>query len=185
MQTNESQRINNWLAAVKVPLTDKPVFKLSWSEDLYELRRADWPIYADESQKIIVAYSNCVKRAKKYNWIKDRWLLEQFVPPEFSYNEDLPDSKNGDYTCIYVFESSEGKPLELRLDIVQRFVKFSCCNKTSYAERYNALCGQLEKKEKTADRIVEDCLNSESYLVSQFHSGSAILNGFDRTKKEN
>ncbi len=50
------------------------------------------------------------------------------------------------------------------------------------AARYSDMCAALDVKENNAEKIVEAVLNDESYLVSQFHSGSAILNAFDIDK---
>ena len=181
LETQESRTINNWLAQFKVPLKNEPLFRLRWSEDLHELRRANYPIY---SGPIIIGHSERVEKAKKYNWIKERWILEQWIPPNLSYSEDLPETKNGDYTAIYVFETSSGLSLALRLDVVQIIIKNILGPKASQRERYSVACSEIEKKEKIADKVVESCLNDESYLVSQFHSGSAILNSLDEKNKQ-
>jgi len=179
LETQESRIINDWLAQFKIPLSTQPLFRLSWSEDLYELRRSDYPIYHGP---IIIGHSERIKEVKKYNWIKDRWILEQWIPPDLAFCKDLPETKNGDYTAIYVFETSSGVSLALRLSVVQIIVKHILSPSKSMAARYSDMCAALDVKENNAEKIVEAVLNDESYLVSQFHSGSAILNAFDIDK---
>jgi hypothetical protein len=180
LETEDSRIINNWLSKFKIPLRSEPLFKLSWSEDLYELRNSEWPIY---SGPIIVGHYSGVKLAKKYNFIKDRWLIEQWMPPEIVFDVDLPESKNGDYACIYVFESAAGQSLPLKLKVAQIVINHALMPKESYTTRLLKHMNDLEEKENRAAKADLEILNDESYLVSQFHSGSAILNAFDKNKK--
>jgi len=180
--TIESENINAWLKnQVKIPLTDKPLFRLVWSNDLYEDRLSLFPIYDENG--LLLSHIEQVRNVRKYNYINHRWIIEQWLPPEIAFSPELPDSANGDWMCIYVFESSNGQMLPLRLDVVQRVVQHACRSVSSYGARLSAQMKILENKEKLADQTVEDCLNDESYLVSQMHSGSAVLNVFDNKKK--
>lgn len=180
LETEDSRIINDWLSKFKISLKSEPLFRLAWSEDLYELRNSEWPIYHGS---IIVGHYSGVKLAKKYNFIKDRWLIEQWMPPEIVFDVDLPGSKNGDYVCIYVFENASGIALPLKLKVAQIVVNHALSPKESYTSRYLKHMNELEQKEKSAEKKDLDVLNDESYLVSQFHSGSAILNAFDKNKK--
>lgn len=181
--TLTAQIIQNWLNnQVKIPLSDKPLFRLAWSEDLYEVRKSLFPIYDSIGRKI--GESERFGLAKKYNFITDRWIIEQWLPPEIVEDENIAGTDKGDYFCIFVFEDNTGKKLPLNLAVAQLLVRHALKPRSSYSKRLIDKIQLLKDKEKEADRIVMDCLNDEGPLVSQFHDGTAILNNFDKNAKD-
>ena len=177
LETIDSFNINEWLRTMgpKISLTESPLFRLVWSDDMYELRTGTYAIF-DKTTGAKLSESTRTENVLKYNYIKERWILEQWFPPQVVMNPELPNSKSGSYEPVYVFESAAGNALPLALQIVQIWVKNSMKPKTSQMHKrslYNAI---QEEREKQADKQDWEVLNDEGPLVSQFHDGSAILN---------
>ena len=173
IDTVESLVIKSWLSTQPcVPLTTKPLFRLVWSDDQYELRKGTFGRFV---QGIKVSEESRVESAPKYSWIKDRWILEQWFPPNVAYTEELPDSVNGSYEPIYVFESNDGEALPLNKLVIEFVVSRALKPKTSGMLKKSISDANLEEREKRAAKEDWEVLNDEGPLVSQFHDGSAIL----------
>jgi hypothetical protein len=167
--------INDWLKLQgNVPLTDKPIFRLVWSTDQTELRIGTFGIF-DHLGRLISSKKR-IERVKKYSWLIDCWVLEQWFPPEAVLNEELPESCFGSYEPIYVFETNEGKKLPLNLRVVQLIINVQCRPKTSEQLKKSLIQEELDQREKAAADQDWEILNDEGPLVSQFHDGTAILN---------
>lgn len=85
-------------------LSGQPHFRVVWSEDQYEVRVGNFNEFYGP---IFIRSYRGAKKVQKYNYIKDRWILEMWKlcnPPTeiVDYNFMEP---------IYVFESAKGDPL--------------------------------------------------------------------------
>lgn len=81
------------------------LFRVSWSNDQLETRMV-------ENQGLIIYSAPQVKR--KYPTIKDRWILERWVPPDPIYTREIVSAKiEGSYECVYIFQDTEGNFLPL------------------------------------------------------------------------
>lgn len=81
-------------------VTGMPIWRVVWAEDQFEKRKVDCVSGIQLSYPI-------VKELPKYEWIKERWILERLVLiPEVNQDE-LPASKLS-YECIWKFEDANG-----------------------------------------------------------------------------
>lgn len=175
METIESKQINDWLEtqAKKPPgFKSGPLFRLAWSTDQWELRRGTFCLYNGET---LVREVKSTERVKKYPYFIDRWVFEQWYPPELVMSPNLPESINGSYEPLYVFEGIDGNPLALRLDVIQFLV------------------GRVQNKPKSSPELIrstiaEDLANKEekqfefdmeylecSAMQSNLHHGEGIV----------
>ena len=180
IDTIESYSIKQYLAsAPRVSLTNDPLFKLVWSDDERELRTGT---FAKFVAGVKVSEETRTDQALKYNWIKERWILEQWAPPDVTMMEELPNSNVGSYEPLYVFEDKDGNALPLRLDVIQFIIKQALKPKTSAMFKRSLYKENAAAKTQVANDYSFDVLNDEGPLVSQFHDGSAVLNAFDNKK---
>lgn len=171
--TIQAAVIQNWLdQQPKIPLRTEPLFRLVWSDDQREKRIGTFRVYTGN---IFIREETKVENCEKYSFIKERWILEQWFPPEVAMNDELPDSKNGSYEPIYVFDR-ESQALPLNLQVVQ-FIVHTCLKpKKSGQFKKSLFVANKEAQERKAFSADLDTLQDEGPLVSQFHDGSAILN---------
>ena len=170
--TIQAAVIQNWLdLQAKVPLSDAPLFRLVWSDDQKEMRTGTYRVYTND---VFIREEQITKLTHKYDYISERWVLEQWFPPEIVFSEELPNSVHGSYEPIYVFES-KGQPLPLSLLPIQFLVQSAL--KPHRSEQYRKSLAQTvkEEKDKAAEQADFDLLNDEGPLVSQFHDGSALI----------
>jgi hypothetical protein len=173
--TIEAEQINNWLALgprVPLPFLDQPLMRLVWSDDMHELRRGTFTDF-DVHGNPIRTYTK-LETVLKYSYIKERWILEKWAPPEHVLNPELPESHKGSYEPVYVFEDFRGNSLLLNLKVAQMVARNSLLGK-SRSLRKSEIAERHEQKEKQLDKRDWDILNDESALVSQLHDGSAII----------
>jgi hypothetical protein len=105
----------------------------------------------------------------------ERWILEQWFPPEACLDPELPLSGLGSYEPIYVFESATGVALDLNLLVVQIIVKCALEPRRSSLRKRTDDANAAEQKEERIHKQDLAILEDEGPLVSQFHDGSAIL----------
>jgi hypothetical protein len=173
METIESAVINAWLKIGPcVPLKTEPLFRLVWSDDSYELRTGT---FAKFIAGVKVSEHTTTEKVLKYNWISERWLVEQWFPPSICMMDELPESINGSYEPIYVFEDAKGNALPLKMEVVEFLIQACLKPKASEARRKSIASANIESREKMADKQNWDILTDEGPLVSQFHDGTAIL----------
>jgi hypothetical protein len=140
----------------------EPLFRLVWSDDQYEL-------VLQEGSK------GSVERMKKYNFIKEKWVIEQYYPPMrlgCDALSVLPEARElGSYEPIYVFE------LPLRLDVAQFVVKMALRPSSSPMKIRSAIVEEMEEREKKLDKetdeIIKDATSSE--IMSLLHHGEGII----------
>ena len=171
--TIQAAIIQGWLdKQARVPLRDDPLFRLVWSDDAHELRTGTFRVFSGST---FIKEVQETKLTAKYNWIKERWILEQWFPPDIAQNDELPESVQGSYEPIYVFDKA-GEPLPLALLPVQFIVQNALKPHCSNAARESLAKTVRAEKEKATAKQDWDFLNDEGPLVSQLHDGSAILN---------
>lgn len=163
MKTDESERINRYLATLKKTPLGKPKYRLVWSEDMFELRSKD------RGEK--------VTWLKKYSYIRNRWLLECWYPPEVYQNEELPTTMlgKGYYEVFYVFEKGN-EALPLRLDVVEILMS-AILNQSprTIVQRIKEIEAQMAAEEKRLDDYTMDMLNEDSTLTGALHDGDAVF----------
>lgn len=161
--------INKWLSKQGKSAALDPLFRLVWSNNEIELRHGT---FNDFYGNLFIRQVTEVRETKKYPYIRDRWVLERFVPPEQAFCSELPNSINGSYEPFFVFESKSGIYLQPTLKVVEFIV--SAANrmqseKITPQERLN----MLERKE---DREIADFMDQidTSPIQNALHMKEAV-----------
>ena len=105
----EVESLNLWLAEQGRSLEGKVLYRLVWSEKIYENRFGTFCDYTSDG--LFIREVKETRLTRKYNYIKDRYILEKFAPGNLTASVETPDAINGDYIPVYVFEDKNGKYL--------------------------------------------------------------------------
>jgi hypothetical protein len=101
--------LNTYLHSKGKSITGEYIYRLIWSDSILEHRKGTFNEFT-ESGLFIRTFTG-VKLLPKYNYIKDRWILEKWAPGSITRNNETPDAYNGDYLPVYVFEDGDGNYL--------------------------------------------------------------------------
>jgi hypothetical protein len=105
----EIEELNKYLKSQGISITGQTMYRLVWSESIFEYRRG---LFRDFTKSgLFIREAVETRRVRKYNYIKERFILEKWAPGNLTNNPELPDSMNGDYLPIYVFEDKHGNYL--------------------------------------------------------------------------
>lgn len=147
----------------------QPMWRVSWSNDQYENRLTK---YTPEGLEML---HEEVKQLPKYQWVKDRWILEQLVAvPEVNQRE-LAGAKQS-YECMFVFEDrfkNATKPMFRAAKFVIDTVR-AAMGKSSMAKYVEEKDTAVAKKERV-DKLVEELFGDESDLMMRTVTGEAII----------
>lgn len=151
----DAVEINKYLETCGKNPYGKPLYRLVWSDDMLELRGNSWQ--------------------QKYNYIKERWLLEKWWPPDMYENKELPLSKFGYYEVFYVFENNY-KPLPLNKRVVE-IIMYQLLNRSpkDIAQRILEAENEMREREEKLDKYWDDFICDDSPLINQLHVGDAIV----------
>lgn len=111
----------------------------------------------------------------KYPWIRSRWILEQWFSPERVYDKNYPDTVNGSYECIYVFEDKNLNPLPLNIKVVQLIVWRMNQPASSPALIASRLKAEVDQKEKDDVLWMDRYFDTTSDIASNLHFGEGII----------
>jgi hypothetical protein len=149
-----------------------PMWRVSWSEDQYEKRKSD--VTASGIQLLTPQ----VMEFKKYSYIKDRYLLENWViVPEFQQNELCGVKKS--YECMWNFSDSLGRPIiptfeacKFIIDAVNAVKGKSSLHRYIEPEENGNTPEAIEKR---TDKLVEELFGDESGLLLRTVTGEASV----------
>lgn len=144
--------INQRLLSFGKTLNNRPKWRVVWSDDQLEKRTG---IFNEFVTGIFIRTKVGTFEVPKYPYIKERWILERYVPPEYSYNPEIPDSRNGSYEPLFPFEDGDGNPLPLNIKACEFIVRMAESPRSKMNE--NEIKAHLEKKEALE---VEEILQS-------------------------
>jgi hypothetical protein len=155
-------------------LDGSPRFRLVWSDSLTEKRFGTFEKFT-EGGIFLGREENVVKECKKYEYIKERWILEAYMPEQ----RTNPEIRAGDsYEPLFVFwkkDRSYLKPAWFAIEyIIQRYLWAM----SGEVPRRNEAMDRKEDEEalekETQDFV--DYLESESSnMMNQFRHGEAVL----------
>jgi hypothetical protein len=132
--------INAWLQGQYQTLENRPVYRLVWSEDIFENRLGTFRTFTPSG--LFLRETTGVRKVRKYNYIHHRWIFEMFAPGNITRNPETPDASSGDYVPVYVFESGTGIYLPPTRKVVEFLI--SC------------LEGRVKRDELPSDEYLED-----------------------------
>src|SRR5262245_58179720 len=117
----EIARINKHLTENYRVLDGRPIYRIVWSENQYEMRKGNWREFYGH---ILIREYTAVKRAPKY-WYYNRpsWVLEKLVfinghEALKTIVEELVEAQNGTYEPLYRFADKFENPLPVYERIV-------------------------------------------------------------------
>lgn len=158
--TIEAKNINDFLASQeKIPNTEKPMFRLKWSNDDYEWRKLD---------------NGEFKFVRKYPFINNRWMFQQFMPPDIVKALELPESNQGYYETLYVFEDKWQKALPLNQQVIE-FLLYHIRRPQSSLAIKTAIAEEMQLSDEIADKYFDNEFETSSPVVSLLHSKEAIV----------
>lgn len=121
--------------------TGQAYYRLVWSEDLWEIRRGDFSGYTAAGLYLGTRY-NVVDKVKKYEYLKDRWILEFYAPQlqalVAASNKEIVQSDG--YEPLYVFQK-HGQYQKPEWWAIQYLVK-----------RHKAILEHVEHRTEAMDR---------------------------------
>jgi hypothetical protein len=89
----------------------QPWYRLVWSDNELEIRHGTFNEFTTSGLFLRTVVDT--RETPKYSYIKSRWILEKWIPPDKSYTPELPNSRNGSFEPLFVFEDRFGHPLEI------------------------------------------------------------------------
>lgn len=94
------------------------LYRIVWSDFQTELR---YGVFREHFGEIFMREIKGVKEVPKYSFLLERWVLERWFPPEIVFSPELPNSAQGSYEPIYVFQDKKGNylpPVERVAEII-------------------------------------------------------------------
>ena len=164
--------INNYLKTWGNNPHGEPRVRLIWSEDAKELRYGEFeefcgPLYL----RTFVG----VKLCPKYSWMRERYVLERWFPPEVTFDIELPESNQGSFEPIYIFQDKYGKALPLNLRVVELICQAMFNQPPTRSQIRGELAADMDKKDKEETTALEDGLDISSSIGSLLNTRSAII----------
>lgn len=159
--------------------TDKPIWRVIWSEDQLEKR---WVTHTAEGWELV--HPTVMEVPKYRQWINNKYVLERMVAiPEFVENELVEQIS---YEPVWVFEDKYGNPLPpvwsaVRL-VVEQVYK-AAANAVGAKYKDPELCDPKDAKEIQAakiDKLVEELFGNESEVGDALAHGDGV--GFTTSK---
>jgi hypothetical protein len=155
-------------------VTGLAMWRVSWSEDQYEMRLGDYEDFTEAG--IYIRTVREVREVPKYNqWIIRKYVLEQLVgiPPQ--NQAELPTSKMS-YEPMFPFEDRNGDYLPPSFEaakfvIDSIYAAMGQQSMSKYSDPEADGNNGLEAKEKRVNKLVEELFGDESGL------GGAIVHG--------
>ena len=175
-EQEEAKIITAWLnkQSTKPPgYPSGPLFRLSWSTDQYEMRRGTFCLYSGTT---LIREVEGTERVRKYPFFHDRWIFEQWYPPELVNCADLPEAAAGSYEPLYMFENIKGESLALNIKVIQ-FLVSRIVNKpkSSPALIRSTILADMYQKEEDQLEFDMEYLEVSTAVQSNLHFGEGII----------
>lgn len=151
-------------------VTGQPIWRISWSNDQYEKRRSE---YTPEGLQLLYPE---VQLLPKYQWVKDRWILERLVLVPDIHVDELPTQKQS-YEILWKFESQLGEALpptfkaaKFVVDTVMAAMGKKSMRKYVDDEAQNP----IDSRAQRIDKLTEELFGDESSLLGRTITGEAV-----------
>ena len=141
-------------------------YRLVWSDSQFETRVGDFSEYYGD---IFVRNYKGAKEVPKYNYIKERWILEKL---EYISNPEILTSNNGTYEPIWVFQDKNGN----YLDPIWRAVEFILDALSKPAIKETETAEDIRRRSENYKKyIVDYCEDKNPYLAGKIHDREASV----------
>jgi hypothetical protein len=158
---------------------DAPIWRVVWSDDQIEKRETEW---SEEGFRLLFPKVDILP---KYQWIKERWILERLVlVPEINSREML--GKKVSYECIYIYETQQGDFLPPNFNAAKFVIDlvYAARGKKSM-RKYVDDAVKDENREARIAKLTEDLFGNETLVGDALAHGDGVsLSGpkFGETK---
>ena len=138
------------------------IFRVVWSDSQRERRLED--VY----HGLFLPYP-IIQDLPKYSYISERWVLEKLV---YHPCKEIPESANGHYEPVYVFQDKDGNYLTPHFWACQAAI--DSLNRPPQTKG-QAEAKQAEHDQKTYDKTLAIIQNESPYLATMLHNKEAIV----------
>lgn len=152
----------------------KPYYRLVWSEDIFEKRKGDF-VKRTENGIILGEFRNHVEVMRKYEYLKERWILEYYTPAQKALEEI---AQLDFYEPIFAFQDSKGNYLEPAWFALEYIIHRHKVILSGNLERRNEAMDRAEadkQEEKEAQEFLDYLENESSDLQNQFRHQEAVI----------
>lgn len=163
--------------------TGRPIFRVVWSEDQFEMRKTD-----RTKEGLLLLVPEVVELPKYRQWIKQRYVLERLViVPEINQDE-LPTSKLS-YEPLWVFEGKDKQYVPPTLWACKFVIDtlYAALGKHSLAKYVDEEArNPIESREERIKKLEEELFGDESSILGRTITGEAIVvpQSYETTQKE-
>jgi len=152
-------------------VTGSAMWRISWSNDQYEKRLTDC---TDEGLTLLYPE---VRELPKYQWVKDRWILERLcLVPEINLSE-LPTQKQS-YECMYPFENAyTGEALPPNFEAAKFVVDtvYAAMGKSNLSKYVDEEAkNPIEAQRQRVDKLQEELFGDESAILGRTITGESV-----------
>jgi hypothetical protein len=151
--------------------TGRPMFRVVWSEDQFEIRMTD------KTDTGIQLLSPILKELPKYRqWIKEKYVLERLVIVPEPDRKELPTSILS-YEPLWVFKNKEDGYVPPAFWACKFVIDtlYAALGKQSMAKYIDEESKHpIEAKEKRIEKLTEELFGDESSLLGRTITGEAI-----------
>jgi len=173
----ERKDLNEHLKAKGLNIFGQPLYKLVWSSSELELRHGTFREFHDD---VFIREVTETRWTKKYWYINERWILERWIPAELCNTAELPNSTQGSYEPIYVFEDGHRFYLEPNIKVLDFIVTMA---EKPHRITKEEIFNEIKDKEDKEVQAIVDAMDYRSDIGVQLHLGSA--RGFGPKGKDN
>lgn len=164
----EIKHLNQFLLKYGYNSANQPFYRLVWSDKQFENRTGE---FSDFYGDLFIRTVKETRLTKKYSFLRERWILERWFPPEVTYTRELPDSSQGSYEPIYVFEDKDRNYLAPNLKVLEFIITMAeKPKKVSQSE----LRAELEKKDQQEINDIMNALDLQTDLGAALSLGEAV-----------
>ena len=151
----------------------QPNYRIVWADDQLEKRLVDC---TPEGMQLLYPE---VREVKKYNYIKERYLLEKLVPVSELNAHELVDELS--YECIWNFEDQYGFPLPPKWEAIE-FILDTLHKQMGKKAIYKEPEKTVESEKERIDGLIEDLFGNETSVgdALSYGSGVAVPHNFEK-----
>lgn len=173
----EEAKVVSKLLSENFPKTfdGRPLFRLVWSEDMTEVRKG---AFSDYYGDIFLREVTEVRKVKKYDFIKDRYILERLYIGKADPTGELVQAESGSYEPVFVFQRPNGDYLKPIWRAVELLCK--CSLDPEYLKRKMSPSDIVDAERDKEQKQILDMMDylediGHSYIGSALATGSGIV----------
>lgn len=173
MEYSKPKEVNKRLKQIYgTNLRGDSIFRVSFSDEQKEKRFGK---FAEWYGKIFLREFSGLREVPKYPWIRAKWVLERWIPPVYAHTPDIPETSQGSYEPIYVFQTAEGVALPVSEEFAHTVI-FKLFHPDLPGHRKSVMETEEEvafEKEVELNKMILE--NASPYLCNMLHGGEAIV----------